>query len=176
MPVVLIQRPSPNHNDRPADEISAIVIHADAASKISQSIAWLCDPQSKVSYHVIIGRLGDCYQLVQFDKRAWHAGKSVIDAPEYGHCGTGSCMMDNRQNVNDFSIGICFGNRQDGKEPYTEAEYQAGAELCRELMQRYPAITPERIVTHEHIALPHGRKADPGPLFDFLYFIGLVTR
>jgi N-acetyl-anhydromuramoyl-L-alanine amidase len=166
MAVVLLSRPSPNFNSRPVP-VDCIVLHADGDAKISSSIDYcrtpsgLANDHNPVSYHVLIGRLGDLYQLVQFDKRAWHAGAS---------------MFQGRTNVNDFSIGLSFGNRQDGKEPFTEAQYQKGAELCRELMDRYPAITKDRITTHTVVALPPGRKCDPercGP-FDLSYFMGLI--
>jgi N-acetyl-anhydromuramyl-L-alanine amidase AmpD len=177
MPVVLIQKPSPNFNDRPDAEVSSIVLHADAAPRIKQSIDWLRDPASKLSYHVIIGRLGDAYQLVGFGKRAWHAGVSEEDAPASGdHCGIGDCAVDERHNVNDFSIGLAFGNAQNGVEHFTEAQYQVGAEMCRDLIEAFQLITPERIVTHAHIALPAGRKADPGRFFDMPYFMGLVAK
>ena len=158
MPVVLLQRPSPNYNSRDGSDIDCIVLHADAAPKIAQSIDWLRDPESKVSYHVIIGRLGDCYQLVDFDDRAWHAGKSVFQGVS---------------DVNDYSIGVCFGNRQDGVERFTEAQYQVGAELCRELCDRY-LITTDRITTHQAIAPT--RKSDPGRFFDLPYFLELVSK
>ncbi len=160
MAVVLIARPSPHYNDRPSGEISAIVLHADTAAKVAQSVAWIRDPKSKVSYHVLIGRHGDAYQLVDFAKRAWHAGESSFKG---------------RKNVNGFSIGISFGNKQDG-EPFTEAQYQTAAALIRELMQRYPDITLDRITTHS--AVSPGRKTDPdrsASRFDMAYLMSLVS-
>jgi AmpD protein len=158
VPVVLLSRESPNYSDRPAGTvINTIVLHADSAPKVAGSIEWLRDPASRVSYHVLLGRLGDCYQFVPFDKKAWHAGKSVFEGED---------------DVNRFSIGVSFGNRNDGKEPYTEAQYQKGAELIRELMVLFPSITKDRITTHAIIS--PGRKTDPGPKFDLPYFLGLI--
>jgi N-acetyl-anhydromuramyl-L-alanine amidase AmpD len=152
--------PSPNFNDRPkGTTIDAIVLHADSSPKIKASLDWIRSPQSKVSYHFLIGRLGDVYQCVPTEKRAWHAGVSEFQG---------------RRNLNDFSIGVSFGNRQDGKEVFTEAQYLAGAELVRELMDEYPAITLERITTHS--AVSPGRKMDPdkaGP-FHMDYFLSLI--
>ena len=45
--------------------------------------------------------------------------------------------------------------------PYPPGQLEALAKICRELMQRYPEITPGRIVGHEEVA--PGRKNDPGP-------------
>jgi AmpD protein len=169
MGVFLHQKPSPNYNDRPFGEIDTIVLHADSAPAIKGSIEWCRTPKSKlpkpnngpVSYHIIVGRLGDAYQLVEFDKRAWSNGPSVFMG---------------RSDVNDFSISIAFGNKQDKKERFTEAQYQTGSSLVVELMKRYPKITLERITTHAKIATPKGRKNDPevyGP-FDVDYFMDLV--
>lgn len=159
MPVFLNQARSPNWNERPKGaEINTIVLHADSSPKVKQSLDWIRSRESKVSYHFLIGRLGDVYECVPPEKRAWHAGVSVFGG---------------RQNVNDFSIGVSFGNKQDGKEPFTEAQYQKGAELVRELMERYPAITTDRITTHAIIS--PGRKTDPGKLFHMDYFLSLVT-
>ena len=158
MAVAVVRKPSPNFGPRPAGTvIDAVVLHADSAPKVKQSLDWLRRKESKVSYHYLIGRHGDIYECVPPELRAWHAGKSVFMG---------------RQNVNDFSIGVSFGNRNDGIEPYTEAQYMKGAELIRELMLMFPAITKERITTHAHIS--PGRKFDPGKRFDFEYFVGLI--
>jgi AmpD protein len=142
-------------------EIDAIVLHADSAPRIKQSLDWIRSRESRVSYHFLIGRLGDVYECVSPEKRAWHAGVSTFKG---------------RNNVNDFSIGVSFGNKQDGKEPFTEAQYLKGAELVRELMDRFPHITLDRITTHRTIAPT--RKTDPegpsGTWFHLDYFLSLV--
>jgi N-acetyl-anhydromuramyl-L-alanine amidase AmpD len=157
MPVFLNQARSPNWNERPkGTEINTIVLHADASPKVKQSLDWIRSRESKVSYHFLIGRLGDVYECVPPEKRAWHAGVSEFLG---------------QRDVNNFSIGVSLGNKQDGREPFTEAQYQKGAELVKELMERYP-IPPERITTHAIIS--PGRKHDPGPLFHMDYFLSLI--
>lgn len=161
-PAVLVQsRPSPNHNARPYGRaVSCVVLHADASPRVSASIVWMQDIQSRVSYHYLLGRRGDVYQLVDEERRAWHAGVSVFDG-----------LPD----VNAFSVGVCFGNRNDGAEPYPEEQLAAGAVLVRQIMRRHPAVTLARIVTHRAIAVPAGRKTDPAPpAFDFPAFLERV--
>jgi N-acetylmuramoyl-L-alanine amidase len=150
--VKLVDKPSANQNRRPAGvKASVIVIHGTAGQTDRGDVSWCCDPESKVSYHFIIGRDGTVYRLVRDTERAWHAGKSLWGKP----------------NCNDFSIGLGFSN--DGKEPYTEAQYVAGKELVDELRAKYD-IGPENIVGHCHIS--PDRKTDPwlhfqwGRLFD----------
>ena len=105
--------------------------------------------------------MGHVYQLVDTNRRAWHCGRSEFKG---------------RPDVNDYSIGVSFGNRNDGVEEYTELQYDIGAELCAALLSRYPHITIDRITTHAAIALPPGRKTDPGPQFDLDYFKALIQK
>lgn len=150
---------SPNFNKRPAP-VSCVVLHADAADRAQASVSWIKSPESKVSYHALVDRDGTVYRFVEPSQRAWHAGVSAFDGVS---------------DVNNFSLGLAFANRCDGKEPYTDAQYETGAVLVREWMALYPAITLDRITTHEAIALPAGRKHDPGPLFDLARFLTLCA-
>jgi N-acetyl-anhydromuramyl-L-alanine amidase AmpD len=139
--------PSPNWSHRPTGtEIDCVVLHATASDDVDQDVAWCRDKQSKVSYHVIVDRYGAIWDLVSVDHRAWHAGVSSFCA---------------RPNVNDYSIGLSFANKNDGVEPYTEEQYEVGAALVAGYIRTYPAITLDRITTHRAIALPAGRKTDP---------------
>jgi N-acetyl-anhydromuramyl-L-alanine amidase AmpD len=156
----LFKKPSPNHSARPAGvAVDCIVLHADAATTVAQSLGWILERQSKVSYHYLIGRLGDVYECVPPARRAWHAGVSAF-------AGRGDC--------NDYSIGVSFGNLCNGHEPYRDDQLTAGVELCASLLRQFPAITPARITTHQAVALPAGRKHDPGPLFPLEDFIARI--
>ena len=71
-----IKYPSPNYGLRRADtEIEFIILHYTAMST-EKSLERLCDPVHEVSCHYLIDPSGVCYQLVDNNKRAWHAGKS----------------------------------------------------------------------------------------------------
>lgn len=106
---------------------------------------WIRRRESKVSYHVLIGRKGDIYALVDPDRQAWHAGASTLDGAPW---------------CNRYSVGVCLSNRNDGHEPYPEAQVQAAVSVCAHLCEYY-GIPVERIVTHAQIATPPGRKTDP---------------
>ena len=153
---------SPNHNARPEGvPVSVIVIHADASATASASVRWIRDKVSKVSYHTLVDRDGSIYRFVEPVRRAWHCGVS-----EYAGVG----------DVNDYSLGLCLSNKNDGIEPYTELQYQVGAAVAASWMREYPGITLERIVSHAEIALPKGRKSDPGPLFEWDKFRAYVQN
>ena len=159
------KRPSPNYNARPAGQTRELIVihnislpagefgtgHAEAllCNELDCAIhPSFTDLQGlEVSAHLFIDREGAVVQLVGFDDRAWHAGVS-----EY--CG--------RENCNDFSIGIELEGTDD--LAYTDAQYQALAEVVPVIQQHY-AISSSAITGHSDIA--PGRKTDPGPAFDW---------
>jgi AmpD protein len=102
----------------------------------------------KVSAHVLVARDGELTQYVSFNRRAWHAGKSL-------HCGRTGC--------NDFSVGI----EVEGEDhvPYEPAQYASLARVIRALRRAYPTLRRADVVGHSDIA--PGRKTDPGPSFDW---------
>ena len=149
---------SPNYNDRVNDcAPSMIVIHYTGMKTAQAALQRLCNPEAEVSAHYVIDEDGTLYQLVDEDKRAWHAGVS--------------CFGD-EQACNDFSIGIELEGADD--TPYEAAQYQQLAEVTRCLMAAYPGITRERITGHSDIA--PGRKTDPGSAFDWQRFRSLVSH
>ena len=83
------RRPSPNQSPR-HEPVTAIVLHADASSRIDSSLDWVRRAESKVSYHIMIGRNGAVYLVVPPDLTAWHAGVS---------------SWGRRKGCNAFSIG-----------------------------------------------------------------------
>lgn len=105
----------------------------------------------RVSAHALIDRTGAITQYVNFDARAWHAGRSCFGG---------------RARVNDFAVGVELEGTDDC--PYTPAQYHQLGRLAAALLRYYPAITRSRIVGHSDIA--PGRKTDPGPAFDWRWF------
>lgn len=159
--MIVHQRNSPNFNTRPRDmPISLIVLHADAAKSITSSLSWILSRNSRVSYHYMVGRFGHVYQCVDDVHRAWHAGVSA-------YAGVKGC--------NDYSVGVCISNDQVG-EKFTDAAIESAARICATLMTNHPDITIDRIVTHAEVALPKGRKHDPGPLFPMQKFLDRVRH
>lgn len=153
----IVTKRSPNQSARPGGVIvSGIVLHADVSGSAEGSISWVMNPVSQVSYHAIIERTGVITELVDPQRRAWHAGVSEA-------CGRKGC--------NDFTVGVCFSNRQDGREAFTADALAAGVQYVAALRRRFPAITLDRIWTHAQVARPEGRKSDPGPLFPLAEFL-----
>lgn len=155
-------------------EVNTLVLHADAAARVSQSIAWMLDDESDVSYHVIIGRTGHVYLVVPFDNVAYACGVS-----EFAHATVYPAVPNKagqyRPSINLTSISLCFANKnvEDDGELYTDAQYEVGAKVAADIMRKFPRITLARITTHAIVAKPDGRKTDPIE-FDLERFKSLV--
>lgn len=170
-----IRCPSPNFNQRPANQpISLLVIHNISLPPgefgggyieaffqnrldVTEHPYFAEIAQLQVSSHLLIDRQGLITQFVSFDDRAWHAGQSSFRGVE---------------NCNDYSIGIELEGTDD--LPYTREQYLVLAKVTRQLQANYPTLTADRITGHEHIA--PGRKTDPGPAFDWVYYLSLIKE
>lgn len=155
--------PSPNFGPRPAGlAVRLAVVHSislppgvyggDAIERFFTNrldpaghpyFAGIADVQ--VSAHYLIRRQGEVVQFVSGHERAWHAGASA---------------WQGASNCNDYSIGIELEGLEGRR--FTTDQYHALARLLRQSMQAWPVA---EVVGHEHVA--PGRKADPGPGFDW---------
>jgi N-acetyl-anhydromuramoyl-L-alanine amidase len=160
------RRPSPNQDARPPETtIDLLVIHNISLPPGEFGGDWIddlfhnrLDPNAhpyfapiaavRVSAHLLIRRDGRLIQYVPCERRAWHAGVSSFQG---------------RERCNDYSIGIELEGTDDTS--FTEAQYIRLAACTRQIRQRYPTISAERIVGHADIA--PDRKTDPGPAFDW---------
>ena len=72
----IFQQPSPNFGIRRGGVMpSIIVLHYTAMKSSKDAIERLSDPKSEVSAHYLIDEAGKVIQLVDEQKRAWHAGQ-----------------------------------------------------------------------------------------------------
>jgi N-acetylmuramoyl-L-alanine amidase len=163
MPSTIVKH-SRNCSRRPAGAVvDTIVLHCTESTDTQQDVDWLCHSSGNeaASAHDIIDRDGTRYSLVPAEMEAWHAGYS--------------CFLG-RYRVNEFSVGIELANNRKAREPYPEAQLEATAWLVVDYMRKFPATTLERITRHSDIAVPAGRKQDPGSLFDMPAFLARVER
>lgn len=121
------------------------------------------DPKEDKIYasaHFLVGRDGDILETVPIHRKAWHAGSSSYQG---------------RNNLNKWTIGIeLVGMLNHGFEM---SQYISLVNLVRYIQNKSQAnFTVERnftssgVIGHEHIAMPLGRKADPGKKFDWMLF------
>jgi len=179
-----IRAESENQNSR----VSIVVIHFTAID-FDESLGVLTQRSSRpVSSHYLIPEPNDpsyskrslkVYELVDENRRAWHAGKSY---------------WRGRTALNDQSIGIelvnvptCFrqfetprpeiaaaeeATAEAAEAPpaeicffpdFAESQFELLVDLLRGILRRHPNIQPTHIVAHSDIA--PDRKIDPGPRF-----------
>lgn len=147
-----IEAASPNFGPRRGGaRPDMVVIHHTAMASAAAAAARLCDPRAEVSAHWLIAEDGGLWRLVDEESRAWHAG-----AGRWGGA----------RDVNSRSIGIELANPGPlaGHPPFPEAQMVALEGLLDGIMARW-GIAPERVIAHSDMA--PGRKADPGPKFDW---------
>ncbi len=158
---------SPNSDERPpATTLDLIVVHGISLPPGRFGEGWIdrfflnelpaaADPyfatiaEMKVSAHVLVARDGSLTQYVSFNRRAWHAGRSVL-------------LRAQRRATTSRSGS---SSRAPTSLPYMRAQYETLAALVRALRRAYPSLRGADIVGHSDIA--PGRKTDPGAAFDW---------
>jgi len=172
--------PTPNQGGRIEPVLIVVHFTADHLDP-NDSVNWFAQKKSKVSAHLVLGRDGEVTQMVDFDRVAFHAGKSA---------------WNGRAGCNGFAIGIevdnpgalairgkdgvaWFGTKFDREQyglvehtsekyghalwmPYTDAQMTALRGIIAALLKAYPSIVDIR--GHDEICVPANRKNDPGPL------------
>lgn len=164
-----------------------IVLHYTAGATAESSVSHLINPATEVSAHLVISRDLRVFQLVPFNRVAWHAGKS---------------NWKDRVSLNRYSVGIEIDNagkldlvdgnyyswfgkqympnevicaqhqNSDQKEYwhlYDDLQLELAQSLCRILISTYSI---SEIVGHDEIS--PDRKIDPGPAFPMAVFKALV--
>jgi len=166
--------PSPNFNERPAGEVSLLVIHNISlppgqfgTGKVQEFFQNRLDVTEhpyfagiadlRVSAHFLIERDGAVTQFVSCLDRAWHAGVS---------------RFEGRETCNDFSLGIELEGTDD--LPFSDAQYRSLSALTEQLQAVFCAITAQRICGHSDIA--PGRKTDPGQAFDWARYRAALEK
>jgi N-acetyl-anhydromuramyl-L-alanine amidase AmpD len=129
-----------HHSPRLGYRVDTIILHATASSSVKEVLNHFRNPFSKASAHYIIDKDGTIYACVNEARAAWHAGKSSLPY------------------ANQRSTGIELVNKNDGVDPYPEAQILALRQLITEIKRRHPI---RYLVSHAEIAKPKGRKSDP---------------
>jgi N-acetylmuramoyl-L-alanine amidase len=145
----MIERPSPNHDDRGGAPIDMLVLHYTGMTSGAAALERLCDAQARVSAHYTIDEDGTVYRHVPEDRRAWHAGVS---------------HWAGVSNVNARSIGIELVNpgHEYGYRAFPDVQVAALVRLSQGIVMRHPIATSQ-VLAHSDVA--PARKEDPGELF-----------
>lgn len=154
-------RKTPNTSLRRGYAVRCVVIHA-TAGELGGALSWLTNVTSRVSADFVIDRSGRIWQINP-DMRAWftwHAGMSQWR----GLAVQGS--------LNPVSVGVELVNRNDGRDPYPEAQLRSAILLTALLCHGFDI--PVAHVCGHYECSP-GRKTDPAGL-DMDWFRNRVAR
>jgi N-acetyl-anhydromuramyl-L-alanine amidase AmpD len=134
--------------------INYVVIHTTQGS-YAGTINWFQNPASNVSAHYVIRSSdGQVTQMVREKDIAFHAGNWTY---------------------NTQSIGIEHEGFVDDPSWYTDAMYRASAALTRNVCLKYGIpMTRSRIIGHFEV--PGATHTDPGPNWNWTFYMQLVTQ
>ena len=160
-----------------------IVIHYTGGQSAEAAIAWMTDPKSKASAHLVVGRDGSVAQLVPFDRQAYHTGpsqwKGISGIARYSL----GIELDNPGPLSEIggrwkaTFGKVYGNEQvlrashknggsfTAWHTYTSVQIGVAVAVARAIIREYRI---EEILGHDDIS--PGRKWDPGPAFPLEQF------
>lgn len=179
---------SPYHSTRSSQKVEVVILHFTAGPRLEGTVNYFKSNSSQVSAHFVVGKDGRTVQMVPLDRAAHHAGKSAlpgiasvnrssigIEIVNWGKLrksGTGftsSSFNERTQKYAPYAGPTPVEVRGSGGstywEPFTDAQYVALSRLLVDLVRRFPTI--KFVTGHEHVAIPRGRKPDPGPAFDW---------
>jgi AmpD protein len=137
-----IERPSPNRDPAAHERLGVLFHHSELG--FAETIAWMLDPASRVSYHCLIDLDGTRCTLVPDSQVAWHAGAS---------------RFLGRDRCNDFLLGVAFAGD-------TYRAPLSGPQIASALEWLEPRWAPfgraiDRIADHRQVS--PGRKRDLNP-------------
>lgn len=139
---------------RPYGPLSFIIIH-DTEGSYASAISWFQNPNSGVSAHYVIRSSdGQITQMVRDANTAYHAGN---------------------WDYNVRALGIEHEGFMSQQGWYTEAMYQSSSALARWMADRY-GIKKDRAHIISHVEVPGATHQDPGPYWNWTYYMSLVRR
>jgi len=139
---------------RPYPPLDTIVIH-DTEGSYNSAISWFQNPSAGAAAHYVIRSSdGQITQMVREANTAYHAGN---------------------WDYNVRAIGIEHEGFASQQGWYTEAMYQSSAALVRYISERY-GIKKDRAHIIGHYQVPNQSHTDPGPYWNWTYYMSLVRR
>jgi N-acetyl-anhydromuramyl-L-alanine amidase AmpD len=144
---------TPNVSPRPIRP-EAVVLHHSGGS-YAGGVSWIKNPESRVSYHVLVAPDGRRTVFARPDQRTWHAGKS---------------SWKGRGDLNSWSLGASFAG-DSYANPLTPAAMESMAEYLVPLLKEH-GISLNNVTDHRTVS--PGRKDDlkPSELARFKAFLG----
>jgi hypothetical protein len=140
-----------NYQPGRSSAITTIVIHVTQGS-YSGTISWFQNPSAQVSAHYVVRSSdGDITQMVREEDTAYHVNSA-----------------------NSYALGIEHEGFIDDPSWFTDPMYRASAGLTRYLADKW-GIPRDRAHIMGHNEVPGNDHTDPGPYWDWNYYISLVN-
>lgn len=171
-----------------------LVMHHTAWLDYDAVVNWFKNPVSKVSAHLVIDTDGKVAQVLPFNVKGWHCGPSYwrgmtdinshsigIELVNYGwtpHKNAAGFIEPRRpgefdpQEVGKPDSWLHAAHKLEPNEPkfwqkFTAKQFEVLDEIVPLIVDEYKI---REIVGHEEIAVPAGRKVDPGPAFPLAHY------
>ena len=169
-----------------------LIIHYTAGVSLSGAVNHFKTryASGNASAHIVIDRDGTVVQMVKFNRKAWHAGKSqwgeinglnhysigieLVNAGKLDKTDSGNWINWSGKKINANEV-IIRPHKNDqhqveyGWQIYANKQMEALVEVSNALNDKYKFID---VLGHDDIS--PGRKIDPGPAFNMISFRSLV--
>ncbi|WP_416903429.1 N-acetylmuramoyl-L-alanine amidase [Micromonospora echinospora] len=140
-----------NYSAGRSSRITTVVIHVTQGS-YAGTISWFQNPSSGVSAHYVVkSSNGEITQMVREGDTAYHA-----------------------RSGNPYTVGIEHEGYVDNPAWFTDAMYRSSAALTRYLCDKY-GLPKNRTAIKAHYEIPGNNHTDPGPHWNWDYYISLVN-
>jgi len=179
-PILFVRSPNQGGTINPL----FLIMHYTAGASAESSIDTLTNPANKVSAHLVVGRDGSVTQLVDFNKRANHAGVSRWANLSGLNNHSIGVELDNTGRLEQAQDGswktwfgrtipedeVLVGTHKNEKTPvgwhmYSDIQIEAAVEIGKVLVDKYDLLD---VLAHEDIS-PF-RKSDTGFAFNMLSY------
>jgi N-acetylmuramoyl-L-alanine amidase len=134
---------TPNKGSKAIKPEAVVLHHSDGSYR--GGVAWIANPASKVSYHVLIARDGRRTVFCADTERAWHAGKS---------------NWHGRPDLNSWSLGLAWeGNTYE--LPLGDDAMASAIEYLVPRMKKW-GIPLSLVLTHQQVSPTRKTDISPG--------------
>lgn len=146
--------------------VRAVVIHATAGSSSAGAASVIF--HRKASFHWLVPDENEdqhenfVWATCHESRAAWHVRNSAFHAAVWG----------GKSKVNHYSLGIEVVNAQVSGDRFSDWQVSATANIVRYCWAKYPNL--KHVVSHAR--LDPSRRSDPGTLFPWERFKGLVLN
>ncbi|MGA4727500.1 N-acetylmuramoyl-L-alanine amidase [Micromonospora taraxaci] len=140
-----------NYQAGRSSRITTVVVHVTQGS-YAGTVSWFQNPSAGVSAHYVVkSSNGEITQMVREGDTAYHA-----------------------RSANPYAVGIEHEGFVDNPAWFTDAMYRSSAALTRYLCDKY-GLPKTRAAIRGHNEMPGNDHTDPGPNWNWNYYISLVN-